>query len=163
CPYCARVRIVLAEKGLEYETVAIDLADRPDWLYEKNPIGKVPVLEEDALCLPESAVIMEYLDERYPEPALMPTDPADRARVRLLHAFPFDPAMWKVQRPVLEDHDVIAPTIYGRGNSMDAWAASILDEVEGSFVAVGASMGGGCALAMARQQPQRMEAIVLAG
>jgi len=83
CPYCARVRIVLAEKGLEYETVVIDLADRPAWLYEKNPLGKVPVLEDDALCLPESAVIMEYLEERYPEPALLPADPADRALVRL--------------------------------------------------------------------------------
>jgi glutathione S-transferase len=84
CPYCARVRIVLAEKGLEYETVVIDLADRPAWLYEKNPLGKVPVLEDDALCLPESAVIMEYLEERYPEPALLPADPADRALVRLV-------------------------------------------------------------------------------
>jgi glutathione S-transferase len=84
CPFCARVRIVLAEKGLEYETVVIDLDDRPDWLYEKNPLGKVPVLEEDTLCLPESAVIMEYLDERYPEPALLPLDPAHRALVRLL-------------------------------------------------------------------------------
>ena len=84
CPYAARARIVLVEKGLAYEAVEIDLSDRPAWLYEKNPIGKVPVLEEDALCLPESAVIMEYLEERYPEPALMPTDPADRARVRLL-------------------------------------------------------------------------------
>jgi glutathione S-transferase len=84
CPYCARVRIVLAEKGLEYEIVAIDLADRPAWLYEKNPLGKVPVLEEDTLCLPESAVIMEYLEERYPEPALLPVDPADRALVRLV-------------------------------------------------------------------------------
>jgi glutathione S-transferase len=83
CPFCARVRIVLGEKSLEYETVVIDLADRPDWLYEKNPLGKVPVLEEDALCLPESAVIMEYLEERYPEPALLPADPADRALVRL--------------------------------------------------------------------------------
>jgi glutathione S-transferase len=88
CPYCARVRIVLAEKGLEYETVVIDLAARPDWLYEKNPLGKVPVLEEDALCLPESAVIMEYLEERYPEPPLLPADPADRALVRLhIHRF----------------------------------------------------------------------------
>ena len=83
CPFCARVRIVLAEKGLEDETVVVDLADRPAWLYEKNPLGKVPVLEEDALCLPESAVIMEYLNERYPEPALLPVDPADRALVRL--------------------------------------------------------------------------------
>src|SRR5438034_5462898 len=40
CPYCARVRIVLAEKGIEYETVEIDLDDRPAWIYEKNPLGK---------------------------------------------------------------------------------------------------------------------------
>ena len=84
-------------------------------------------------------------------------------RILLLHAFPLDPAMWDAQRPVLAGHDVVAPVIYGRGNSMDGWAESILAEVEGSFVAVGASMGGGCALAMARQQPDRVEAIVLAG
>jgi glutathione S-transferase len=84
CPYCARVRIVLAEKGLEYETVVVDLSDRPAWIYEKNPLGKVPVLEEDAFVLPESEVIMEYLEERYPEPALWPADPAERARGRLL-------------------------------------------------------------------------------
>jgi glutathione S-transferase len=83
CPFCARARIVLAEKGLAYDPVAIDLSDRPAWLYEKNPLGKVPVLEEDTLCLPESAVIMEYLEERYPEPALLPADPAQRALARL--------------------------------------------------------------------------------
>jgi glutathione S-transferase len=84
CPYCARVRIVLAEKGLGYETVAIDLRDRPAWLYAKNPLGKVPVLEEDdGLVLPESDVIMEYLDERFPEPPLWPADPAERALGRL--------------------------------------------------------------------------------
>jgi glutathione S-transferase len=85
CPYCARVRIVLAEKGLSYEQVEIDLADRPAWLYEKNPLGKVPVLEEDGgLVLPESEVIMEYIDERFPEPPLWPADPAERALGRLL-------------------------------------------------------------------------------
>ena len=83
CPYCARVRIVLAEKGVEYEPVAIDLGNRPAWLYEKNPLGKVPVLEEDTFVLPESAVIMEYLEERYPDPPLLPVDPADRALARL--------------------------------------------------------------------------------
>jgi stringent starvation protein A len=83
CPYCARVRLVLAEKGIEYETVTIDLQDRPEWLYEKNPLGKVPVIEEDTFVLPESDVINEYLEERYPEPALLPADPAARARVRL--------------------------------------------------------------------------------
>ena len=84
CPYCARVRIVLAEKGVELEVVEIDLSDRPAWLYEKNATGRVPVLEEDGRPLPESAVIMEFLEERYPEPALLPPDPADRAFVRLL-------------------------------------------------------------------------------
>jgi glutathione S-transferase len=85
CPYAARARIVLAEKGLEFETVEIDLSDRPAWLYEKNPAGRVPVIEEDGGDpLPESAVIIEFLEERYPEPALLPADPADRAFVRLL-------------------------------------------------------------------------------
>jgi glutathione S-transferase len=84
CPYCARVRIVLAEKGLPYDTVVVDLDDRPAWIYEKNPLGRVPVLEEDDFVLPESAVIMEYLEERYPEPPLWPADPAERAAGRLL-------------------------------------------------------------------------------
>ncbi|HXY80799.1 MAG TPA: glutathione S-transferase family protein [Gaiellaceae bacterium] len=83
CPYCARVRIVLAEKDVEYEAIEIDLADRPAWMYEKNSTGRVPVIEEDGWVLPESAVIMEYLEERYPEPALLAADPADRALARL--------------------------------------------------------------------------------
>ncbi len=89
CPYCARVRIALAEKGIEYETVEIDLDDRPAWIYEKNPLGRVPVLEEDTFVLAESAVIDEYLDDRYPEPPLWPADPADRALGRL-RVFRFD-------------------------------------------------------------------------
>jgi glutathione S-transferase len=94
CPYAARVRIVLAEKGVEFETVEIDLSDRPAWLYEKNPAGRVPVLEEDDRPLAESAVIMEFLEERYPEPPLLPPDPADRAAVRLL---------------IFRDHDLTGP------------------------------------------------------
>ncbi len=85
CPYAARARIVLAEKGIDHEIVEIDLSDRPDWLYEKNPTGRVPVIEEDdGVPLPESAVILEFIEERYPEPPLLPADPADRAAVRLL-------------------------------------------------------------------------------
>jgi glutathione S-transferase len=83
CPYCARVRIVLAEKEIEWETIEIDLSDRPAWIFEKNATGRVPVVEEDGWVLPESAVIMEYLEERYPEPALLAADPADRALARL--------------------------------------------------------------------------------
>jgi glutathione S-transferase len=89
CPYCARVRIALAEKGIEYETVEVDLDDRPAWIYEKNPLGRVPVLEEDTFLLAESAVIDEYLDDRYPDPPLWPADPADRALGRML-VFRFD-------------------------------------------------------------------------
>lgn len=90
CPFCARTRIVLAEKGVPYDTVTIDLADRPAWLVEHNPPdGRVPVLEEDGWILPESSVIDEYLEERYPDPPLLPADPAARAAARLL-VFRFD-------------------------------------------------------------------------
>ncbi len=85
CPYCARVRIALAEKGIGYETVEVDLDHRPAWMIELNPPGgRVPVLDEGGFILPESVVIMEYLEECYPEPALLPADPADRAVSRLL-------------------------------------------------------------------------------
>jgi stringent starvation protein A len=83
CPFCARVRIALAEKGLEYETVPIDLSNRPAWLYELNPLGKVPVLDDDGFILPESDVIMEYLDDRYPDAPLLPSDARERAAARL--------------------------------------------------------------------------------
>jgi glutathione S-transferase len=88
CPYCARVRIALAEKGLEWETVEIDLRDRPAWVYELNPLGRVPILD-DGFVLPESAVIMEYLEDRYPSPALLPSDLGARAAARLA-VFRFD-------------------------------------------------------------------------
>jgi glutathione S-transferase len=88
CPYCARVRIALAEKGLDYETVEIDLRDRPAWVYELNATGRVPILD-DGFVLPESAVIMEYLEERYPTPALLPDDLGARAAARLA-VFRFD-------------------------------------------------------------------------
>ncbi len=89
CPYCARIRILCDEKGIEYEPVAVDLNDRPAWIYEKNPLGRVPVLEEDTFLLPESAVIMEYLEERYPEPPLWPLDAAERSLARVV-VFRFD-------------------------------------------------------------------------
>jgi glutathione S-transferase len=90
CPYCARVRILLAEKGIEHELVPVDLDDRPSFIRELNPPhGRVPVLEEGAFVLPESLVIMEYLEERYPEPALLPADASERALARLV-IFRFD-------------------------------------------------------------------------
>ena len=85
CPYCARVRLVLAEKRVAFDLVTVDLDNRPDWIRELNPpSGRVPVLDEDGLVLPESVVICEFLEERYPEPALLPADPGARAAARLL-------------------------------------------------------------------------------
>ena len=88
CPYCARVRIALAEKGISPEVVEVDLTDRPQWAIELNPpSGRVPILD-DGFVLPESEVIMNYLEELAPEPALLPPDRAARATARLLvHRF----------------------------------------------------------------------------
>jgi glutathione S-transferase len=119
CPYCARVRIMLAEKGVPYETVPVDLDDRPGWIYEKNPLGRVPVLEEDTLVIPESAVLMEYLEERYPEPPLWPADPAERALGRLvIHRFDrFGDAYYAVRRA---EDDAARPRFYRRVGELDS-------------------------------------------
>jgi glutathione S-transferase len=118
CPFCARVRIALAEKGLEYETVVIDLDDRPAWLYEKNPLGKVPVIEEDMLCLAESAVINEYLEERYPEPALLPRDPAARSLARLL-VWRFDDVLGRAYYALRRQEDGAAEHVAERLADLD--------------------------------------------
>jgi RNA polymerase-associated protein len=83
CPYCHRVRIVLAEKGITFETEEVNLDDKPEELKELNPYETVPTLVDRDLVLFESSIIMEYLDERFPHPPLMPVDPVSRARTRL--------------------------------------------------------------------------------
>ncbi len=83
CPFVHRARLTLAEKGLEHEYVAIDLRNKPDWFHDVLPSGKVPLLEHDGHRIWESAIICEYLEEAFPEPALLPRQPGDRARSRL--------------------------------------------------------------------------------
>jgi pimeloyl-ACP methyl ester carboxylesterase len=83
--------------------------------------------------------------------------------VVLLHAFPLDERMWEPQIEALDGHEVYAPRLYGRGSSVDDWAAQILDEVDGRFAAVGASMGGYAALALAARALDRVTALLLAG
>ena len=118
CPYCARVRIVLAEKRVPYETVVVDLDDRPAWIYEKNPLGRVPVLEEGEFLLPESEVINEYLEERYPEPPLLPVDPGERAASRLLiHRFDRVGDVYYALRRGEED---ARPRLYRRLGELDS-------------------------------------------
>jgi pimeloyl-ACP methyl ester carboxylesterase len=71
--------------------------------------------------------------------------------------------MWKPQREALSGHQVHTPDLYWLGNSMDEWALAILDEFDGPFLACGASMGGYCALALARRAPERVAGLLLAG
>ena len=85
-------------------------------------------------------------------------------KVVLLHAFPLDERMWAPQRPVLEGHEVLAPNLYELGgNSIDGWAERILEDAQGELFAVGSSMGGYVALALARQAPDRVRGLLLAG
>jgi len=86
-PNCQRVKVVLAEKDLPYDIAPIDLRAQeqktPDYL-KLNPYGKVPVLTDDATVLYESLIINEYLEEKYPNPPLLPKDPAKKAKARIL-------------------------------------------------------------------------------
>ena len=83
--------------------------------------------------------------------------------ILLLHGWPVSERAWVSQVSALRDagHDVWAPHLYGRGASIDDWAAQLLREVDGSLVPVGASMGGYCALALARRAPERVVGMAL--
>jgi RNA polymerase-associated protein len=82
-PHCHRVRIVLAEKGIAVDIVDVSPEDLPDEVMDFNPYGTVPTLVDRDLRLYESRIIMEYLDERFPHPPLLPVDPVSRATSRL--------------------------------------------------------------------------------
>lgn len=88
CPYSHRCRIVLFEKGMDFEVIDVDQLDKTDDVNGTNPYSKVPVLVERDLVLTEANIINEYIDERFPHPQLMPADPVMRGRARLfLHRF----------------------------------------------------------------------------
>jgi len=108
-PNCQRVKVVLAEKNLPYEVVPIDLTKKeqktPEYL-KLNPYGKVPVLTDDATVLYESLIINEYLDEKYPNPPLMPKDPAKKAKGRILVDYGmahFDSAYQKLRMELMKE------------------------------------------------------------
>ncbi|MEH8028349.1 stringent starvation protein SspA [Gallibacterium anatis] len=82
--YCHQVKIVLAEKGVAYETENIEPGEISEDLLELNPTGSLPTLVDRDLVLFNSRIIMEYLDERFPHPPLMPVYPVARAECRLL-------------------------------------------------------------------------------
>jgi RNA polymerase-associated protein len=84
CPFSQRCRFVLFEKGMDFEIRDVDLFNKPEDINVMNPYGQVPILVERDLILYESNIINEYIDERFPHPQLMPADPVQRARARLL-------------------------------------------------------------------------------
>ena len=90
CPFCQKVRVVLAEKDLEYEKIFVDLRtgeQKTSDFLRMNPYGKVPVLVDEDEVIYDSTIINEYLEEEYPLPRLMPEDSQGRARVRMLEDY----------------------------------------------------------------------------
>jgi glutathione S-transferase len=119
-PNCQRVKVVLAEKNLPYEIVPIDLRKQeqktPEYL-KMNPYGKVPVLTDDGTVLYESLIINEYLEEKYPNPPLLPKDPARKANARILIDYGmahFDSAYQKLRMETMKEaKDQSQPIIDG--------------------------------------------------
>ena len=108
-PNCQRVKVVLEEKKIPYETVNVDLRagaqKTPDYL-KINPYGKVPAIADGDTVLYESCIINEYLEEKYSSPQLMPTDPGARAKARILVDFgltQMDPAYTKLRMEMTKD------------------------------------------------------------
>ena len=82
-PFSHRCRIVLYEKGMDFEVIDVDLTNKPEDLSILSPYSDSPVLVERDLILTDPNIINEYIDERFPHPQLMPADPVMRARARL--------------------------------------------------------------------------------
>ncbi len=82
-PQCHRSRIVLAEKDITVEIYDVDMDDLPEDLLDLNPYATVPTMVDRDLVLYDARVLIEYLDERFPHPPLMPVDPVSRAKSRL--------------------------------------------------------------------------------
>ncbi|MFS8606634.1 MAG: glutathione S-transferase N-terminal domain-containing protein [Gammaproteobacteria bacterium] len=83
CPWSHRTRLVLAEKSINIDIVDVEEGNLPEDLLDLNPYNSVPTLVDRDLVLYDSRVIIEYLDERFPHPPLMPVDPVTRAHFRL--------------------------------------------------------------------------------
>src|SRR3712207_3892404 len=87
CPYARRTRIVLHEKGIDFEVHEVDLSNKSEEFLAASPTGKVPVIVVDGDSIYESNVVNQYIDEVTDEPKLMPRDPKRRAHARIWMAF----------------------------------------------------------------------------
>ena len=135
-PNCQRVKVVLAEKNLSYEIVPVDLRKQEQKKLEYlnlNPYGKVPVLIDDSTVLYESLIINEYLNEKYPNPPLMPKDPASRAKARILVDYGmahFDSAYQKLRVELMkEPKEQSQPIIDGAKSDLKKLLQRFEDEI----------------------------------
>jgi glutathione S-transferase len=135
-PNCQRVKVVLAEKNLTYEIVPVDLRKqeqkKPEYL-KLNPYGKVPVLTDDFTVLYESLIINEYLNEKYPDPPLMPKDPGGKAKARVLIDYGmahFDSAYQKLRMELMKDpKEQSQPIIDGAKSDLKKLLQRFEDEI----------------------------------
>jgi glutathione S-transferase len=135
-PNCQRVKVVLAEKDLSYEIVPVDLRKqeqkKPEYL-KLNPYGKVPVLIDDSTVLYESLIINEYLNEKYPNPPLMPKDPGGKARARILIDYGmahFESAYQKLRMELMKDpKEQSQPIIDGAKSDLKKLLQRFEDEI----------------------------------
>jgi len=118
CPFSQRCRIVLFEKGMDFQIIDVDLYNKPEDLAVMNPYNRVPVLVERDLILYESNIINEYIDDRFPHPQLMPADPVMRARARLF--------LFRFEQEMFCHIDTLE---HGSGKAVDAARASIRDNL----------------------------------
>jgi glutathione S-transferase len=135
-PNSQRVKVVLAEKNLTYEIVPVDLRKqeqkKPEYL-KLNPYGKVPVLTDDFTVLYESLIINEYLNEKYPDPPLMPKDPGGKAKARILIDYGmahFDSAYQKLRMELMKDpKEQSQPIIDGAKSDLKKLLQRFEDEI----------------------------------
>ena len=107
CPFSQRCRFVLYEKGMDFQVIDVDLANKPEDLAVINPYNQVPVLVERDLVLSEANIINEYIDERFPHPQLMPPDPVMRARARLF-LYNFEKELFDHIKDIESDNEELA-------------------------------------------------------
>ncbi|RDX38272.1 stringent starvation protein A [Kangiella sp. HD9-110m-PIT-SAG07] len=119
--YSHQARIVLAEKGVNYEVVEVTSDKVPEDLMDLNPYGSVPTLIDRDLVLYEASIVMEYLDERFPHPPLMPVYPVTRGRSRLM--------MHRIQKEWYSQYEIIV-------NGTEAKAKKARKELQESILAL---------------------------
>lgn len=140
CPFSQRCRIVLFEKGMDFEVIDVDLMNKPEDLAVMNPYNRVPVLVERDLILYEANIINEYIDERFPHPQLMPADPVMRGRARLFlyrfetELFAYVDALEKAEskaaekaRPIVRDNLAQIAPVFAKQKYMLGDDFSMLD------------------------------------